>query len=191
MNSRPSAQRPAHPLGRFARQASVAALAGMTALGLSVLTAGPATAKAKAKAKATRDTVKLVSHQGLGKILVDAGGMAVYVFSGDHPNKATCSGGCASVWPPLTIAKGAKLTGGPGVKHLGTIASGARRQVTWNKHPLYLYALDTSSGVVNGNGVKMGSYVWYAATSSRVNAKWNSSPPTTSSGSPPATGYGY
>jgi predicted lipoprotein with Yx(FWY)xxD motif len=147
-----------------------------------------------AGASTKHDTVKLVAHQGLGRILVDGAGMTVYIFTADHPNEATCTGGCAGVWPPLTIAKGSKVVAGPGISHLGTIADGKRLQVTWNKHPLYLYALDTGPGVVNGNGVKQGSATWYAATSARVDAKWPSSATTstsTSGGSAPPGGYGY
>jgi predicted lipoprotein with Yx(FWY)xxD motif len=165
--------------------ATVVVLAGVAAMGLAAATATPAAAKA------AKDTVKLVAHQGLGKILVNNAGMTVYIFTADHPNQATCSGGCASVWPPLTVPQGTKPVGGPGVKNLGTIGSGKSRQVTWDKHPLYLYALDTGPGVVNGNGVKEGSFIWYAATSKRVGAAWPSSASSTSSSSPPPTGYGY
>lgn len=175
---------------RIATYGATLALAGMGALGLS------ASSGVTAGATARYDTVKLVTHRGLGKILVNGAGRTLYVFTGDKPNQATCTAGCASVWPPLTIAKGSKLVAGPGLRHLGTIAAGNRRQVTWNKHPLYLYALDTGPRVVNGNGVKQGSAIWYAATSSRVDAKWPSSssstsPSPTSGGAPPATGYGY
>jgi predicted lipoprotein with Yx(FWY)xxD motif len=140
------------------------------------------------------DTVKLVVHQGLGKILVDSAGKTVYIFSGDSANHATCTGRCASIWPPVTIPKGAKPRGGPGVNHLGTIKSGKRLQVTWYKHPLYTYTLDTGPGMVNGNGVKQGSNTWFVATLARVTAK---KPPTmettTTSGSTtmPPGGYGY
>ena len=183
----PTMQRPACRSICLARNAAVAALAGTAAVGL--VTAGATQASAKGRP----DTVKLVNHKGLGKILVNGAGRTVYIFTGDHPNKATCGGVCASIWPPLTVKKGTRVFGGPGVGHLGTIAAGRNRQVTWNRHPLYLYSLDTRSGVGNGNGVKQGSSVWYAATANRVDAKWPTTTTTrpTSGGSPPATGYGY
>lgn len=186
MISRPTAHRTRGP--RCASKAAALAMGAIAPLALIASGGAPAGATAK------HDTVKLVTHRGLGKILVDSTGRALYIFSADHPNKATCTGGCAGVWPPLTIPKGSKVVGGPGLSHLGTIADGKRRQVTWNKHPLYLYALDTGPGVVNGNGVKQGSATWYAATSARVDAKWTTAPTstsTTSGGSPPVTGYGY
>ncbi len=153
--------------------------------------AGQKTKKRKAKVV---DTVKLVVHQGLGRILVDAAGKTVYVFTGDSANHATCTGGCASIWPPVTLPKGAKPRGGPGVTHLGTIKSGNKLQVTWYKHPLYTYTLDSGPGMVNGNGVKQGSNTWFVATVARVTAKEQPvGTTTTTSGSTmlPPGGYGY
>ena len=125
-------------------------------LGLGVATLGFVTAgligAAAPAGAAHKVTVRLVKHSGLGKILVNGAGMAVYVFTADSANKSACTGGCLAVWPPVTVAKGTKPTGGPGVKGLGTISSGGKLQVTWNKHPLYTYALDSAPGVVNGNG---------------------------------------
>ncbi len=142
------------------------------------------------------DTVKLVKHTGLGKILVDTSGKTLYIFTGDSADKANCTGGCASIWPPLTIAKGNKPKGGPGVRQLGTIKSGDRLQVTWDKHPLYTYSLDNGPGSVNGNGVKVGGNIWYAATSKRVTShtkpvKHTTTTTTSGSTSLPPGGYGY
>lgn len=137
-------------------------------------------------------TVKLVSHSGLGKILVNRAGMTVYIFTSDAPNKSACTGGCLAVWPAVTVPKGTKPKGGPGVKGLGTISSGGKLQVTWDKHPLYTYALDSAPGVVNGNNVKEGSGVWYAATSKVVTtgaAKSSTGANGSSGGS--TGGYGY
>ena len=130
-------------------------------------------------------TVKLVSHGSLGKILVNSAGMTVYVYTADLANKPTCTGACASAWPPVTVPKGTKVKGGPGVTELGTVSSGGKLQVTWNKHPLYTYALDTGPGVVNGNGVQEGSGTWFAATAKHAGAA------STTAKSAPSSGYGY
>jgi predicted lipoprotein with Yx(FWY)xxD motif len=137
--------------------------------------------------------VKLESHSGYGKILVTASGMSVYVFTADAANKSNCTGACLSLWPPVTVKKGTKPTGGSGVSHLGTIPMGNKLQVTWNKHPLYTYTLDTGAGMVNGNGVMAGSHIWYVATSARVTSSAPSQSPTTTSGSGSggSGGYGY
>jgi predicted lipoprotein with Yx(FWY)xxD motif len=157
------------------------------ALALGALGAGAgvlATATTPAGASAGT-TLKLVKHGSLGKILVNGSGATVYIFTADSANKPTCTGGCASVWPPVTVAKGVKPKGGSGISGLGTVTIGGKHQVTWDKHPLYTYTLDTGPGVVNGNGVKEGSGVWYAATKSKVSLASSSS----SSGS--TGGYGY
>jgi predicted lipoprotein with Yx(FWY)xxD motif len=169
---------------RFARFAAAAAALG----GLSAIAAvAPAAAS-------TSPTVKLVNHAGLGKILVNSSADTVYIFTADSANKATCTGGCASVWPPVMIPKGAKPKGGPGINHLGTVPSGGKLQVTWNKHPLYTYALDTGAGIVNGNGVKEGSGTWFAATAKHV-ATASTATKTSGGGSSSSGGssggYGY
>ncbi len=144
------------------------------------------------KAAHPKLTVKLVKHGTLGDILVTANGMTVYIFTGDTANKPTCTGGCASLWPPVTVAKGVRPRGGRGVVGLGTVLNGGKHQVTWHKHPLYTYSLDTHAGAVNGNGIAQGSSTWWAATKKRASLASSStprkSPPTTTSGSP---GYGY
>ena len=165
-------------------------------LGLGIATLGLVTAAllggAVPAGASGKTTVKLVSHSGLGKILVNGAGRTVYIFTSDSSNKSACTGGCLAVWPPVTVPKGTKPTGGPGVKGLGTIPAGSRLQVTWDKHPLYTYALDSAPGVVNGNDVKEGSGVWYAATSKVVTtgaAKTSSGANGSSGGS--TGGYGY
>jgi predicted lipoprotein with Yx(FWY)xxD motif len=169
--------------------AAAAVAGGLGALAL----AAPSPAGASSHGSTT---VKLTSHSGYGKILVTSSGMSVYVFTADAANKSNCTGACLSLWPPVTVKKGTKPTGGPGVQHLGTIPDGSKLQVTWNKHPLYTYTLDTSAGMVNGNGVMAGSHIWYVATSSRVtsSSSGSGSTPTTagsSGGSGGSGGYGY
>jgi predicted lipoprotein with Yx(FWY)xxD motif len=133
-------------------------------------------------------TVKLVSHGALGKILVNSAGMTVYIYTADSANKVTCTGGCAGVWPWVTVPKGTKPKGGPGVKGLGTVSTDGKLVLTWHQHPLYTYALDTGPGVVNGNAVKEGSGVWYAATAKNVSTS-GTSPTTKTTTAGPSAGY--
>src|SRR6266436_5088999 len=52
----------------------------------------------------------------MGTILVAASNNhTVYTFDSDTPGVSKCTGGCASTWPPVSIASGATPTGGPGV----------------------------------------------------------------------------
>ena len=138
---------------------------------------------------ASGPTIKLVNDGSMGKILVNSAGMTLYRFTTDHPNKPACTGACTGLWPPVTVPKGAKLTGGSGVTGLGTVASGGMLQVTFKKHPLYTYVLDTAPGDTNGQGVSDHGGTWFVATSSlkvATAAKSKSSTGSTSSG-----GYGY
>ncbi|MGH8432413.1 MAG: COG4315 family predicted lipoprotein, partial [Solimonas sp.] len=46
-----------------------------------------------------------------GGMFVDAKGMTLYTFDKDTPGKSACNGQCATNWPPLAVADGAKATG--------------------------------------------------------------------------------
>src|ERR1700674_1271357 len=53
----------------------------------------------------------------MGTVLVAASNShTVYTFNSDTPGVSNCTGGCATTWPPLTVAGGVTPTGGPGVK---------------------------------------------------------------------------
>jgi predicted lipoprotein with Yx(FWY)xxD motif len=90
----------------------------------------------------------------MGTILVAASnGLTVYTFDSDSPGSSKCNGGCASTWPPLTIASGTTPTGGAGVTgQLGTITRGdGSIQVTYKGLPLYFFHSDTKPGDTKGN----------------------------------------
>ena len=108
-----------------------------------------------------------VASTGLGKILVDSHGKTLYLFEKDTGTKSTCSGGCATIWPPL-LASG-KPTAGSGAKAslLGTTRrSDGGSQVTYNGHPLYLYEADNSAGDTSGQGVNAYGALWYVLSAS-------------------------
>jgi len=90
----------------------------------------------------------------MGTILVAASNShTVYTFNSDSPGASKCNGGCATTWPPLTIASGVTPTGGPGVTgQLGTITRGdGSVQVTYKGLPLYFFHSDTKPGDTMGN----------------------------------------
>jgi predicted lipoprotein with Yx(FWY)xxD motif len=90
----------------------------------------------------------------MGTLLVAASnGHTLYSFDSDSPRVSRCSGGCASTWPPLTIAAGQSPTGGAGVSgQLATIARGdGSLQVTYKGLPLYFFHGDAKAGDTNGN----------------------------------------
>jgi predicted lipoprotein with Yx(FWY)xxD motif len=102
------------------------------------------------------------ANTGLGKILVDSQGRTLYLFEQDTGTKSTCSGGCATAWPPLRAS--GKLTAGGGAKAslLGTTPrSDGKPQVTYNGHPLYGYQGDSQAGDTNGQGINAFGALWY------------------------------
>src|SRR6202034_2638271 len=82
-------------------------------------------------------------------------GFALYTLDTDHNGQSTCHGGCAAVWPPLTVPAGTVPSGGPGVT--GTVGvslqTNGTDQVTYNGSPLYTFVSDTAPGQVTGNSI--------------------------------------
>lgn len=91
----------------------------------------------------------------LGTVLVGPTGLTLHTHAGDTSTVSTCTGGCATAWPPLTLASGDQPTAGSGVTgHLGTlIRSDGATQVSYNGQPLYNFAGDAKPSDVTGNGV--------------------------------------
>jgi predicted lipoprotein with Yx(FWY)xxD motif len=103
----------------------------------------------------------------LGPYLTGQNGMTLYVLTKDTPNTTTCTGSCATNWPPLTVAGGAKISGpGSAKSAFATInRPDGTVQVTYNHMPLYYFAGDSASGDTNGEG-KLGT--WFVAPLSGV-----------------------
>ena len=79
-------------------------------------------------------------------------GLTLYVFDDDlaAPGTSTCTGGCATSWPPLLVADGVAS----GVDNLGTITRpDSSTQATHNGRPLYYYVGDSVAGDTNGDGL--------------------------------------
>jgi len=110
--------------------------------------------QAPASAATGSATVEAKPVGSNGTVLVAANGMTVYTFTKDTKDsgKSACTGGCATTWPPLTVAAGATPTGGTGVT--GTLATITRDdgtlQVTYNGLPLYFFMNDKNPGDSNG-----------------------------------------
>lgn len=147
---------------------------------------GAATAtKSPASAGTSSKTID-VARTSLGPVLVDSQGRTLYLWQADSGSKSTCSGACATAWPPLHTT--GKPTGGSGVKSslLGTTErTGGSEQVTYNGHPLYTFQGDTASGQTNGQGSAGFGALWYVL--SPAGAQITSS--ASSSGSSPSSGY--
>jgi predicted lipoprotein with Yx(FWY)xxD motif len=113
----------------------------------TTLTAGVALAQEPAKAG---DSAK-------GKALVDAKGMTLYIYDRDtDAGKSSCNGNCATNWPPLMAAAGAKDAGSWTVI---TRDDGAK-QWAYKGKPLYFWKDDKKAGDAEGDGR---NNVWHIA----------------------------
>jgi predicted lipoprotein with Yx(FWY)xxD motif len=87
----------------------------------------------------------------LGRVLVDAHGRTLYLFSADRAGHSRCTGACVRLWPALTTA--APALAGPGVKaSLLGVAQGPSGALiaTYGGHPLYRFAHDAGPGQTRG-----------------------------------------
>lgn|SRR5689334_9688003 len=97
----------------------------------------------------------------LGTVLVDGNRRTLYLFEKDKGSASTCYGACASVWPPLTSAKGVAAGGVPAAKLGSTKRTDGRTEVTYAGHPLYTYAGDAKAGQTRGQGLDQFGAEWY------------------------------
>jgi predicted lipoprotein with Yx(FWY)xxD motif len=123
-------------------------------------------------------TIAVSDNSSLGKVLVDSKGRTVYLFQKDTGSMSTCSGACATDWPPVTTT--GKPTAGSGLtaSMVGTTTrSDGTKQVTYNGHPLYNYVGDQKAGDTNGQGISAFGAKWYAVSpaGSTVTAKGSGS----------------
>jgi predicted lipoprotein with Yx(FWY)xxD motif len=148
-------------------------------------TQAPATAPAAAGA-ATTLTLASTTDPALGAYLTGQNGMTLYVLTKDSADTSTCSGACATNWPPLAASAGATITGPTGaMAAFATITrSDGIVQVTYNHMPLYYFAGDSKAGDTNGQGKNK---TWFVAPLSGSLAP--AAPAATQAA--PAASYGY
>ena len=114
-----------------------------------------------APAPAEPGTLIAAADSDFGTILFDGTGQAIYLFDVETTSKPSCYGACAEAWPPV-------LTDGEPVAGLGVenslLATTERTdgtiQVTYNDHPLYLYAHE-GKREVKCHDVFMNGGNWY------------------------------
>jgi|GEM_PF-655529 len=135
-------------------------------------TAAKSSAKAAAPTTATTGKVVVVSSAkvgSLGTILVNEKGFTLYTFAPDNRSKVTCTGACATTWPPLVIPPGATVKASGEVKQslLGSDPDPeGGRVVTYNGWPLYTYVADGSPGMATGQGINLNGGFWYVISPS-------------------------
>jgi predicted lipoprotein with Yx(FWY)xxD motif len=131
----------------------VAAGLALAAAGTVSAASGPATVKTR--------------HGKLGTFLVGTNGRTLYLFEKDKSKKSTCSGACATAWPPLLTRGKPKASGKAKASLLGTTKrSDGTTQVTYNGHPVYYFIQDKKAGDTKGEGVDGFGAEWYVLSTS-------------------------
>lgn len=188
--------------------AAFVALVGLVAAGCGGSDSSSDTAAASPTTTATTGgsasgggvaTIDVADNPDLGQILTDGSGNTVYLFENDENGMSSCSGECATAWPPVTTSGGPKAGNGADQALLGTVKrDDGAEQVTYAGHPLYLYAGDTQPGDANGNELDQFGAEWYALTPDGSNAEGGASDEsgstegsTSTSDSSSNSGYGY
>jgi predicted lipoprotein with Yx(FWY)xxD motif len=108
--------------------------------------------------------VKTRKIKGLGVVLINTKGRTLYVFMKDRHRRPTCTGSCASFWPPLKWKGSGKPKAG-GSAHSSLLAwdkypSGGKI-VTYNHWPLYTYSGDSAAGQAKGWNQNLNGGKWY------------------------------
>lgn len=111
-------------------------------------------------------TVELGGTDALGEFLVVGTGMAkgltLYTFANDTEGKSTCTGDCATTWPPLLVEEGEPTASMdvPGSLGVYERMEDGGRQLTYNGMPLYYFSGDSAPGDTTGEGL---GDVWFVA----------------------------
>jgi predicted lipoprotein with Yx(FWY)xxD motif len=178
----------------LAGAAVVLAACGSSTSPASSNTSGPAagnsaTSSAPSSTAAQSGLTIGTRSTSIGTVLVNAQGKTLYWFAIDTSTTSKCTGACATYWPPVIgtpkAASGSNLT-----MKFGTITrSGGQLQATYDGHPLYTYAGDTSAGQTGGNAKNLSGGLWWAMTPS--GSKLGAKPAAHTSTSSGGGGYGY
>ena len=166
---------------------AVAVLLVLTACGGSD---GSEAAEPAPTSDAAAATVSVSTVDGVGQVLVDADGAALYAADQEVDGAVACTGSCVTAWEPLTV------TGHPVGRdrldgRLGVVTRpDGTRQVTFDGRPLYRFTED-STGTVTGNGLADSfdgqDLTWHVATPTGVSTSSENSTPSRS----PYEGGGY
>jgi predicted lipoprotein with Yx(FWY)xxD motif len=168
---------------------ALAAVAVMTIVSACGGSDGSGSGESVPEDSSAAQTVSVSAVDGVGQVLVDAQGAALYAANEEAGGMVRCTGSCTAVWDPLTLA-GDDPTAGDGLRaKLGVVERpDGTRQVTFDSRPLYRFVEDTNPGTVTGNGLADTfdgrAFTWHVVTPAGVSTS------STNSGSS-GGGYGY
>jgi predicted lipoprotein with Yx(FWY)xxD motif len=81
--------------------------------------------------------------------------MTLYTSSGDTtPGTSSCTGQCATIWPPLAVTGSPTYAAGLTSSKFTTISRpDGTKQLAYNGKPLYGFQSDSAPGDTSGQGV--------------------------------------
>ena len=135
--------------------------------------------------------LKVANKPGVGRVLVDDQGFALYKYTPDSPGKSNCFGECIKFWPPATV-KGSGPLSAAGLK--GKVTTFTRpdgvKQLVFNGVPLYRFVQDKTPSQVNGQGYQ---HIWFVipAKKASTTASSTASSSTSTTSGKSSGGYGY
>jgi len=124
-------------------------------------------------------TVSTKSISGVGTVLVDSSGLALYTNNRDSGMSIACTGSCTAIWMPVMAPSSGNPTSSDQAvqSKLGVVKANGGSQVSFGGKPLYSFAQDSSGGV-SGNGVTDNfggtSFTWTVASTGAVSSGANS-----------------
>jgi predicted lipoprotein with Yx(FWY)xxD motif len=136
----------------------------------------------------TTSTVSVGTVDGVGDVLVDAGGAALYAADQEANGMVRCTDSCADTWDPLTVSDGDQPTAASVLAgKLGVVQRpDGSQQVTFGGRPLYRFVEDPAPGTVTGNGFADSfagqDFTWHVVTPTGVS--------TSAANSSASDGYG-
>jgi predicted lipoprotein with Yx(FWY)xxD motif len=100
-----------------------------------------------------KTTIAVKQVDGIGRVLVDSSGKALYTSDVEADGKVRCTGACTSFWIPLTLGSGTPTAAaGVGTPDVVERPDGTK-QVTVDGKPLYTFSEDAPDKL-EGNGFK-------------------------------------
>jgi predicted lipoprotein with Yx(FWY)xxD motif len=157
---------------------SLLALAGAVALIASACGGGSdsgAEASAPGGSSAAR-TISVSTVDGVGNVLVDAQGAALYAADEEAAGMVVCIDSCTTIWDPLTVSGTENPTAGDGLGGRLDVVErpDGAQQVTFDGRLLYRFLDEPSPGTVTGNGLvdSFGgqTFTWHVATPTGVSS---------------------
>jgi predicted lipoprotein with Yx(FWY)xxD motif len=127
------------------------------------------------------ETVSVTDVGGIGDVLVDSNGAALYAADEEMSDDVLCTDACAAIWIPLTLPAGDEPTAAADLQ--GDLAVAERpdgsRQVTFDGRRLYSFVDDPGPGEVTGDGFSDTfdgtRFTWHVATPTGISGSSSSS----------------